>query len=282
MAQFRITNSKGLFYQARPLALASLQVVAHIRQAVIPAIANDEARARAQQALDALEALPVVHAHVELCAHDDQVGSRHDRRACRGWIAPGLAQSESKDPVEASGPEQAGWLAIGHAYKLRGEIESLLAKAKAPKLWPFHWQGASTIKNKIKEAVFVEFDKAEDNAESEAFALHVYGRGFMDAHGSAGPLARARMFESAQAAARTAKSRRISPWKVVSVSVALGACVDLQGDSACDALSASIALQEAKALDQALEKAGVERLRAKLAELEAQEEPKPKAASARL
>jgi hypothetical protein len=268
MQKFHIKDAKGLFFQPTARGIASLAVVEHLRSVYAPGIEDSVEREKVLKALAALSALPVVEATMDRCELDPP-GARREVRKARGWLAPNSAQSASQDPVECGSPEEAGWSAMAEAVKQRHRIEWILAQVQAPPTRDFQWSGATTIHKKIGQAIFVPIDQAEANAESESFVLHVFGRGFLDAKGCAGPLARARLFESAQAALRTVRSSAPSSWKVVRVDVGLAACVDLPGDSACDDLQASIALQEAKALDQALETAGVERLRAKIAQIEA-------------
>jgi hypothetical protein len=300
MGAFRAKTAEGMFVELEPMGLASVAAIAAIRKERLPALEGKD-REAAERALEAIEALPVIQANIrygpmdagydaDLARRDaadaakgkSTWSSRHNAglAPCHGWMAPsGPKAASAIEGVACGSPEEAGWLAVGGVVKHRWILGSLLHAVQAPGLDERKLKGAMAA-GKRAEAVFFEpVDEQGEMASCEAWALFVkkgHGdkaqSGFFDAKGNVGPLSRARMFESAKAAAKTAMAHGFSAWKVAKASVGLVALESFPGDSSeNDKLAGAMALRDAAALDKALEEAGMERLREKIRQLSEQE-----------
>lgn len=295
MSAFRIKNAKGLFLQPDVNGIMSEETYRHLREVHLPSIADDKVRAQRAQALDAIAELPLMEeVWIGLTPVDsdyvpqkksNQTGQsysyeNHKHVKGYGWVSLGAAKGASDgDGISAGNPREAGWEAIPKVLKSRAVIDEMLKAVGGQPLDDyFAFRGVSGIKRAIATAVFEEIDTDRELARSEAFALFV-GSGYLDSKGRGGPLARARMFESAAAASRTAGSQGWSDWKVVQVGVSVTAQVEMKGDTPQPALAGVIAKLEAEALDKALADAGIERLKQKLAELLAERSEAPESDS---
>lgn len=278
MTKFRIVNPKGLFYSFMNQAVMTVAVFEHLRDKAIPAIADPARRAAAQEAIAAVEKLPTTPGFCYLSPQDEGFDEKArspqygQMLPCKSWLCLSSAKSSSEGSSEYGSPKEAGWEAIADVAKNSGEILLLLENAGATPP-PFGIpEYTASLKKKFAQAVFAAVDDDEEYCGAEAVALFMPS-GFLDSKGSGGPLSRARLFESAEAARRTASSRGIGEWQAMAVSITVTKAFDLPGSTAQAPMLAAIAKQEAAAIDKALDDAGVERLRAKLAEIEARDGP---------
>ena len=276
MPNFRIINAKGLFHDTRIQSIMSVAVFEHLCEIHVPSIADPAARAAGEAALAAVDKMPVHKAFLYLSPQDAGYNSANDpahQYGChpaKTLLRLETAKSSSKAAQMPWGsPKEAGWLDIGEVARHAKVLVGLLTDIGASSLALREFETSLTIiKKKLPEVSFASIDDDVEFSRAMGVALFT-GRGFLDSKGIAGPLSRARMFESPAAASRTAKSHRISEWKAMEVSLTVTRAFDLPGDSPQDKMSAAIARRESEALDQALNDAGIELLRAKLAELEA-------------
>lgn len=293
---YRIRNDKGLFVPVHPWALISKATVEGLRREVLPSMEGKE-RAELGAALDALEGLPVVPQHLDCTRFDSQFDpAKHDqylrdaasyqsRRSlgyvrepdrqnavvdAYGWYAPDAPRGASESTVPCRNPQAAGWLGVGEFAKRADAVNAALARIEAGPIHEFRYKGARVAAKRAKELTFELVERTEELASADYWLLFNGGPGggFLDPKGRYGPLARARGFESAAAAQRTAKSHGLGNWKVVQGRTELVALESFPGDSVDDALAAAMARQESMALRKALEGATVDALRERLAQLE--------------
>lgn len=275
MKSFRVANQKGLFYEMQVNSVMTIAVFEHLRDIHIPGIANAAKREKFQQALDVVERLPTMEAFSYLSQQDQGFNpavSAHAQYAimpCKAWLQLGSAKSSSGSisNIRCGSPKDAGWDELPQLEKLSGAINEMLAEAKAQRI-TFGISWSASLKKKHAQALFMAIDEDSEFAKTSAVALFV-DSGFLDSKGSRGPLSRSRLFESAAAAARTAKSHGFSSWEAIEVSITVTKSLDLAGSTPHEKMRAAIATREAEEIDKALSEAGIERLKAKLAELEA-------------
>lgn len=292
MAEFRLRNSKGLFLDLRSNGVMTEVVYRHLRDIHAPGIQDPKIRAKCLEALDCVAELPLMEDYMPLCSLDHVLasGSASSRResmgwaSAYGWLRPGAARGASSNSgVTARSAKEAGWEAIQRVEKVKSTLNKMLIEAGASALEPSAFGGLSGLKKTMESLVFEPVDENQERAGCEACALFVGSNppGYLDSKGRVGPLARARMFESAEAAGRTARSQGVSNWKAVGVAMSVTRQFDVTGDSPQEALSAVIAQREAEELNLALEAAGVERLKKKLEELMARVAPEGEAEAPR-
>lgn len=295
-ATHQLKNAKGLFVESHTWGILSVAVAEHLREHALPLM---EAQGKAPladyvKALDLVQGLPMLVAHIEVefpdaiynaQAHKTYLDKKAkkdysynyrqaDRMLCYGWKSIGSAKGASSraSSVSVGSPKEAGWLDIDEVAKRSGLIDDML---KTVGIEPIgddpRFSGAATVAKRSKDIVFEKIEPTNQYAETESFLLFVGGRGYLDDKGSTGPLSRARGFESAAAAARTAGSRKLSSWKIVKSQVSVTETIEFKGDTHSDEMSGAVAYAEAKAMARALDSASIEKLRERLAELEAKE-----------
>jgi hypothetical protein len=283
--KFRIKNDKGLFVDVRAWGLLSVATLSALRLEILPTMPKGD-RAPYVEALDAMARLPVVKSHLDINRFDsnfDPVAeadylknkakkSWTSRPRCimdaYGWLMPEVAKGASSGSgIEFHSAEAAGWLAIGAVANKISWINALLEKAGIDAVSDSYLRGAKSAAKRAKELVFEPIDAFSELAATEAWMLFV-GTGFMDDKGNVGPLGRARMFESAKAASKTANARGLHQWKVVKGAVELKALEDFPGDSVPDKLAQAISMRESELIRQALQSASLDALKTRLAELE--------------
>ena len=240
------------------------------------------------KALSAMERLPLVRSSMDITRFDPQFDplAEAEYRVAKlkkswanrpmevmpshGWMAPEPAKGASSgEGIECPNPQSAGWLGIGSVVAHISWIDMMLRKAKLDPISEYRYKGGKTAGKRAKELIFEPIDAFSELASTEAWMLFVKN-GFLDDKGSVGPLGRARMFESAKAASKTANARGLKQWKVVKGSVELKSLEDFPGDSVPDKLAQAIAMRESELLRQALQSASVEVLQKRLSELERQ------------
>lgn len=265
--QYSVKNSKGLFGQMR-FAMAVMTKEAH---AAVKRYAENmpegKEKKAAMEMLDLVEQLPFTS-----CWSVNKTGSLVQEDAY-GWVPVDSFVSASS-LTEYSSPEACGWHVVGKIQKHVKLYEKLMGVCGQKAMHDYYWRGASGIARKVvsEGIVFEKFDPSSDLADADAWALYCDGRGYLDSKGGFGPIARARMFESAEACKRTSASRGISSSTVVRVNVKAAGIENVPGtDTEPADLRAALAKIEAEALAMALEKADIETLRARLAVLEAEE-----------
>lgn len=289
---FQLRDAKGFFIQTNPEPLASVQTAAHLREAILPTMAAPGSREakRFASALDALQALPVFEASVELTAADaafdharwsEGIGSGAEAQTgvapCHGWhrICGSVGASGWATQTDCRDAKEAGWLDIAAAAESLDLINQMLAKSTPARIIDTRalvnpLKGASTAAKRAAGIVFEPMPREGQFFEAANYLLFVEDAGYMDGKGGIGPLARARGFETPAAAARAAAAQaRSFAWKIVEARVSIVKAADHAGDSMGPRLAAALAQAEARALEQALESASVERLRSRLAQLEA-------------
>lgn len=304
MREFRVTNPGGLFYSPEPLALVSEAVYCRLLTA-LPLISDASERLAAESILAAIGRLPKFEIYHERCPIDPghcpkpaKWRPRYDGDSysdsgfleCRGWISlpPPKSASPTLNFTQGS-PEECGWIALAEIEKSRGALDALLASVGAEPISKRLGKAGSLLLKRMESISFEAIDEERETMRSDSVALFVdhgvddTGRksgGFMDSKGRFGPLSRARMFESASAAGRTAISHRLSNWCAVGVSMGVSEIFELQGSTPSARIFAALASKESADLDQMLNDADIAALRQKLAEIEAarqiQSPPAPK------
>lgn len=284
----RIQNLKGLFVPLNAQVIVSVESLDGLSKQVADS-ADPEKKERGEAALAALRALPVVKGYLYYSAFDKgfnpvahreyQTEKATKRWASRpggqvaayGWWQPGTAQNSSSEGYPVADAQSAGWLAVGKALEQSYEINQLLKSIELDSTPQCVWKGAKSVSKRAKELAFEPVDVADEMSQADAWLLFAGADnkgGFVDDKGARGPLARARMFESASAAARTASAHRLSNWKVAKAWVVLRSLETFPGDNVDDRLASAIARREAAVLHEALQGATMEELRSRLAELE--------------
>jgi hypothetical protein len=292
----QLKNAKGLFVESHTWGILSVAVAQHLREHALPLMDKQGKAPLADyvKTLDLVQGLPTLVAHMEVefpdalydaKAHKAYLAQKAKKdysyncrqsewMLCHGWKTIGSAKGASSHATatSCSSPKESGWLDIAEVAKRAGLIDDML---KAVGIEPIgedpRFTGAATVAKRSKDIVFEKIEPTNQYAETESFLLFVAGRGYLDDKGSTGPLSRARGFESAAAAARTAGSRKLSSWKIVKSQVSVTETVEFKGDSPSVEMSSAVAYAEAKAMARALDSASIEKLRERLAELEAKE-----------
>ena len=293
MRQFRVTNASGLFYAPQQKAVISEASYQKLLSR-LPAIAEPSEREAAEIALAAVGSLPVFEIYHERGPLDpghvpkpdywrpEYAGQQYRDSAplaCRGWIALETPKGASPSAGFIHGsPEECGWTGLAAIERHRGVLEKMLADAGAPKSLAFIGKSGSLLLKKASGISFSVVDEEGEIMGSQSVALFHDGGvsdsgrllgGFMDSKGRFGPLSRARMFESAAAAGRTAASHRLSNWSAVGVSMTISEVFELKGSTPSARLLAAIASKEATDLDKMLGDADIAALRQKLSDIEA-------------
>lgn len=296
--KFRIKSDKGLFVEVRLWGLVTPSTLAGLRSEVLPSLSPRE-RDVCEKALDAVEKLPLVSSSMDVFRFDPefdpQLDDEYQRGKLRrgwasrpratmeshGWMAPETAKGASSgEGIECSNAQKAGWMDIASVVSQMGWIDMMLRRAGLDPIAEKRYRGGKTAARRAKELKFEPIDDFCELASTESWMLFVRA-GFLDDKGSVGPLGRARMFESAKAASKTANARGLSEWKVVKASVELKAMENFPGDSVPDKLAQAISMREAELIRQALQSASMESLKSRLAQLEAKLEPEAAGAPAR-
>lgn len=276
MKNFRIANPKGLFYEMRACSVMTVPVFEYLRDIHVPGITDASKREKYQQALAIVEKLPTMAGFNYLSPQDPNFNpamtaprTQYAIVPSKSWVELGSAKgsSGSDSGVECGSAKDAGWDELAQLDKQSGVIEEMLSEIKAASP-AFGRSWSPSLKKKHSQALFVAIDDDSEFSKTTAVALFV-STGFLDSKGGRGPLSRSRLFESPAAAGRTAKSHGFSSWEAVEVSISVTKALNLDGSAPQEKMRAAIAKREAEQIDQALEDAGIERLKAKLAELEA-------------
>lgn len=304
MRQFRVTNPSGLFYSPDPRSLLSEAVYQRLLTEA-SLIADPSERSSAESVLASVGRLPTFTSYHERCPIDpghqpkppgwrpDYEGHAYrDKESikCRGWISLGVPKSASPSVnFTQSSPEECGWIALAEIEKNKATLEALLSAIGAPSIAKRLGKEGTLLVKKIDAVAFAIIDEERETMHSDSVALFVdhgfdavTGRalgGFMDSKGRFGPLSRARMFESASAAGRTAVSHRLSNWCAVGVSMGVSEVFELKGSTVSSRILAALASKESADLDQMLNDADIAALRQKLAEIEASRQTESPAAA---
>lgn len=200
---------------------------------------------------------------------------------CHGWLAPEAPKGASSgEGSECPGPKEAGWLDVGAAMEGLGWIDKMLERIGMPPVHPRRTRGAKSAKANAKRLVFAPVAEAAELTSALAWAVFIVDTGwlpgqplpggFIDDKGAVGPLGRARLFESAAAAASSGPARGYGgKWKVARCSVEMLGLEDFKGDAMGGKLVHALALQEKAALSKALETSSVEDLRGRTQEIDA-------------
>ena len=187
-----------------------------------------------------------------------------------GWGRPEApkTRSSSTSSADFTSAQEAGWHDIATVKKHLGALNGLLESIGAATVNTYAVEGAAAASKRAADTEFCSIDDEQRMASSASWIVHIENWGYMDSQGF-GPIGRAKMFESVEAAKKAAISRGYSSWKIARVRVELEALEAVQGDSESHDLSAAISIQEAKDIRKALENASVETLRQALAEAQA-------------
>lgn len=291
MKEFRIKNAKGLFLETRVQCLLTEDTYQYLRDVHLPSLTDEKVKEQREAALDLIGSLPVSKLFTQLTPVDSnytQVSAKgpetyvnHKWTTGYGWVRPGTAKGASNNSSVAAGnPKEAGWEDAAALVKVRATLNEMLKAVGGQALGEDDMPNAASLKKIMASLVFEGIDPERDLAQCEGFALFI-GGSYLDSKGHGGPLSRARMFESAEAAARTARSQRWPNWKAVRVGLAVVGQCELQGDTPQPELAGIVSRLEAEALNKALEDAGIERLKQKVLELtaaQATESPEPEPA----
>lgn len=280
MKKYNLTNAQGLFYPFYLAPIMAQETTQKIRAKYLPSVTDPEEREALLNALELVEALPVIETVVRMKGAGKSKTVNAFKKAY-GWLSLGSPESQSPPhPFPASSHKEAGWLDIGLIGKRHALINKMLRGIGEPDINPHSLTGAGNIKKRAASITFSEIAEFASLGESTSVAVFMTPNqgqeyilpGFLDSKGGLGPLSRARLFESAKAAERTLRMTsltRSSAWKAVEVSLAATKALDMPGDTNTQAISQAIAQQESKALARALAEASLETLRARVLELEA-------------
>lgn len=200
--------------------------------------------------------------------------------AAHVWHKPGRTVSSSSSynvGHNCPTPEDAGWDAISEIHKRAPALAKALALVSCD-MATDNWSAGVASLAKKRESITFEPANNTANFEQAASFIVMIPDGFADKDGYAAAIASARSFESAAAAKRWCSAKGFSEWKVLSATIVVQDALDLPGDTHFDAASAAIAAREARELKAFFDRADIDTLRSRIAELEAgQGKPTPPA-----
>ena len=182
------------------------------------------------------------------------------------WVWCGSFVNNSKEHIFSS-IEECGWKEIEEVSKNIKLINKLFNLVKIAPLGHYDLDGCNSILKRMNQAEvkFEKFEKTQGYGEGESYAIFLEN-GYLDSKGFSGPLTRARMFESAEAANRARKAMFSNSSRGVIVKISL------QAENVCDSypltnnddLNCAISAIEAKKIKLFLEKATLEQLTEKV------------------
>lgn len=290
--QFYIKNEKGLFYHTHVISFIPVDTVNYLRDRWLETVTDEKKKKKYEEVLNILSEFPTRNETTAITkTHPDfAVFGRIKKEVPHYyWVNLGRGPvSNSGVPCPYGTVKDMGLEAM---IKFTGSLtilNSMLSQAKLPQINDYYVNTSASLKTKVKSLIIESHNPIEAMCSTQSFAIFC-GDNFLDQKGYWGPLSRARAFESAAAAQRTANSHGIGDWTVVELSVQLKrVCQSKQEGVIPDKLGAALSYVESKVLEEALEKASIERIKASLAQKESQEsqsevsEEKPKARSNRI
>ena len=289
MSDFRFVNTKGLIAHPTWTPVLTQNAVDVIKSKLAIWDPADKRLAKWNEIVGLLEQFPLAK------YHGGQFNAKDD-------IAPGSAKGNWQNPTiptrmmvdvttfktssaadysaakdAPSNPEQWGWQPASALAKMStqlGEMIKALDVRITLSMDPFK-RGQGLAKKFNTEFNIKSNDPTADLAEVEAFVLYIPSSsgvpGFLDGRANVSPLSGARMFESAASAATTRRSRGLTDAVVVGVHARLTRIApdqDLRSTPGMDPLREALAFNDRRDIEEALEQATIEQLKARLALLE--------------
>lgn len=284
--EFRSRNAEGLFVPMRVTAVISEATFQKLKEIALPKLREthppgSKIETQAVAVIEALESMRLEKdAWINSANPCDSFGSSYKFGTAPGrvWAAPQRAVGDpARWSVEHSfaNAKEAGWEAIETLRKNSKAAWELFSKLGAGYGWADRnaLSGAAAL---AKKTPTITFEPIANTAASNVdfFVVMVEG-GFADKDGFASTIACARSFESAAAAKRWCSAKGFGKWKVLRAKANLEEALDLPGDSWMDSVGDAISQSEKMQLERALEKASVEALKKKLAQLESSARQEP-------
>ena len=284
---FQFVNSKGLFADYQAFGVISHHALGLLRQYHQDPNCLPEHKKTLDLAMPLFDALPDGKSHVSFKKNDLPNPTLSPSTVCApygygymgGKVILHVSNFVSKSNVYthqspmSDHPDRWGWAECVVLAKLAPKIQDIITSQK----WEINFNGNALASGKkyLKKFQAGEFsvlikDTALNLSEVNACGLYSPGsKGYLNEKGGYSPLGGARLFESAEAARRTKKSRSLNDAVVVHIRAQLtkvepdqtitGSLGDLQD---------AIALVERKNIMQALESATAEQLQERLKLLE--------------
>lgn len=289
---FKITNEKGLFHSLNDRPVLTVETHKALMEKLIPTLEDEKKKQEWMEVLTLIGKLPTGTSYSELNSYDPEyatiTGYKHrlsnntNKEVRRGsvkvylWKDLAMASAKSDKGIEESSVEELGW---GTVKLIAQKIATLAEIYQFLNLFDLAADlksSAAKMKQKEKKITFTPYNPTADLVSSKAFAVFAayksyYGptEGFVDASGNLGPITRARLFESEAAAKRVGNRYAQGAWHPVEINMTLSKICAVEGSIPNNTLQGAVAAKEAQELNRILEEAGIERLREKLAEMEA-------------
>lgn len=193
------------------------------------------------------------------------------------WHKPGRTVSSSASlnvEHDCPTPTDAGWDIISEIHKRSASLDKVLALVGCSMATDNWAAGASSIAKKSQSVIFEPANNTANFDQAASFIVMIPD-GFADKDGDPGAIGSARSFESVASAKHWCSAKAFSAWKILSATIVVNDALKLPGDTHMDAASAAIASREARELKAFFERADLDTLRERVAELEAAQGIKP-------
>jgi hypothetical protein len=273
--ELTISNDKGLFAKIAPRSVITEQGFSWLKawraaQANLPAA---DAK-KMDDLIAALGQLPVAKTVTYLSENDMPPGtplppSHGTHRPyqwvpCRVWVLVEsfVGTSDSQEWEGAATPEGLGWSVLPELVKLKDYQASLFQTLKLANGYFSTYEGANKVIKGHASWTITLVDPVSRLGQSTAHALYnPSSRGYLNDKANYVPIAGARLFESAEAARRTAKSRNLtSSVIVVEIEVAVRAIADPMQQPNLGEFGEVVAFAERRRLTEALDRVEIDEL----------------------
>ena len=267
--ELTITNEKGLFGLTNPRPVITEKGFAHLKRWRADTLLSGEEAKRVDGIIALLDRLPVFKALTYLLASDDpntfksgivetSPPKAYGSAPCRGWlfvdsVFVGTSMTVNW-PGEAS-PEGLGWTVLTELLKAEKDIQKLFSRLDISYGYHGPLVGApKVIKNHTRWSLSM-VDPIARLGQTDAHAIYNPAeRGYLNDKGYWVPLAGARLFESAEAARRTNRSRNLTGTIIVEIDMAVRAIADALQQPDLGEFGEVVAHAERKRLVETLDK----------------------------
>lgn len=287
--KFRTRDPEGLYIPLQLTAVVSCSAHAEAVAKGLPILAAQHGEkskiyTQAKEALDFAAQLPTATMFVRSIGpadtpmHTPDIGKPAFGPSVYGtaqayiWHKPerstgSAAQSYHVDH-DCANAIDAGWTLVFEIAKREAAFDAVLLAVKCSTSHSGWSSGAASLMKKAKALNFVPASNTSEMEEVDTYVVMI-PNGFADKDGRAVALGSARSFESAPAAKRWCGAKGFSHWKILRSKTSIQEVLDFPGDTHMDAASAAIASREARELKALFERADLDMLRERVAELEA-------------
>ena len=270
--ELTISNEKGLFAKISPRAVMTEQGFSFFKAWRAAQTRLPPADAKKIDALiAAIGQLPVTQTLSNLSENDMPPGTPlppvhgtqrpYQRVPCRVWVMVEsfVGTSDRQEWDGAVTPEGLGWSVLPELVKLKEYQASLFQSLK---LANGYYEGANKVIKGHAGWTVTLVDPVSSLGQSTAHALYsTAARGYLNDKANYVPIAGARLFESAEAARRTAKSRGLtSSVIVVEIEVAVRAIADPMQHPNLGEFGEVVAFAERRRLTEALDRVELDEL----------------------